>query len=275
MSVLRTGSKGTQVKELQMLLKEKGYSISTDGIYGPRTENAVRLYQEKSGLYADGIAGRRTMQALGKTATERAPAPPINGSVDRQPCAGMSMSQSGFDTLYKLESQAGVSNHLHWPKGASGVTLGPGYDMKGRSADSIKSQLLALGLSADVAEKASAASGKEGHNAKQFAKDNKNLINLTAEQEKQLLRLTLPAYVGSVRRRITVPLRQYEFDALVCFAYNPASFLDKVCNYINNGQVSDAMTLISQIVMSGGVRMGGLVDRRRTEVNLYLNGQYK
>lgn len=275
MPVLRTGNKGPQVKELQKLLKEKGYSISSDGVYGPRTENAVRLFQQKNGLYTDGIAGRRTMHALGKTMTERAPAPPINGFADRQPCAGMNMSQSGFDTLYKLEAQAGVSNHLHWPRGASGVTLGPGYDMKGRSAASIKSQLLALGLSDDIAEKASAASGKEGHDANKFAKDHKNLINLTAEQEKQLLRLTLPTYVASVRRRITVPLRQYEFDALVCFAYNPATFLNKVCNYINNGQVSDAMTLISKIVMSGGVRMGGLVERRRTEINLYLNGQYR
>lgn len=274
MPVLRTGSKGPQVKELQTLLKEKGYSISTDGIYGPRTENAVRLFQQKSGLNVDGITGRRTLQALGKTVTERAPAPPVGGSVERQPCAGMNMSQSGFETLFKLEAQPNVSNHLHWPKGASGVTLGPGYDMKERSAASVKSQLLALGLSNDVAEKASAGAGKSGHDARAFAKDNKYLIDLTAEQEKQLLRLTLPSYVASVRNRITVPLRQYEFDALVCFAYNPATFLSKVCNYINNGQVSDAMTLISQIVMSGGDRLKGLVERRRTEVNLYLNGKY-
>ncbi|WP_407027125.1 glycoside hydrolase family protein [Cronobacter sakazakii] len=84
----------------------------------------------------------------------------------------------------------------------------------------------------------------------------------------------MPAYIRAVRRRITVPLRQYEFDALVCFAYNPGSFLDKVCNFINNGQVSDAMTLISKIVYSGTERQKGLVDRRHDEVNLFLNGQY-
>lgn len=274
MLVLRTGSKGSQVKELQSLLKEKGFSISTDGIYGPRTENTVRLFQQKNGLYVDGIAGRRTLQALGKTVTERAPAPPIGGSVERQPCAAMNLSQSGFETLFGLESQVNVSCHLHWPRGASGVTLGPGYDMKERTPDEIKAKLLSLGLSEDVAEKASAASGKSGIAADKFASDNKYLITLTPEQEKTLLRLTIPGYVNSIRRRITVPLRQYEFDALVCFSYNNGGFLNKVCNFINNGQVSDAMTLISQIIRSGNTYPAGLVARRKTEVNLFLNGQY-
>ncbi|EOI3547990.1 hypothetical protein ACMSZT_002817 [Cronobacter dublinensis] len=57
-------------------------------------------------------------------------------------------------------------------------------------------------------------------------------------------------------------------------SYNPGSFLDKVYNFIKNGQVSDTMTLISKIVYSGTERQKGLVDHRHDEVNLFLNGQY-
>lgn len=274
MSVLRFGNKGPEVKNLQKMLNSEGYDIYPDGIFGRKTENAVRLFQSKKQLHVDGIAGRRTMIALGHKDVPRAPAPPINGNVGRQPCASMNISASGFNFIFRHEAQAGVSNHLHWPGGSSGVTLGPGYDMGARTAADVKARLLSLGLKEDQAEKASQGAGKTGSSASRFAKDNKDLINLTAEQEKKLLDLTVPAYVNAVRRRITVPLRQYEFDALVCFAYNPASFLTKVCNFVNNGQVSDAMTLISKIVYSGSTIQKGLVNRRRDEVNLYLNGQY-
>ncbi|WP_312283013.1 MULTISPECIES: peptidoglycan-binding protein [Pseudescherichia] len=274
MSTLRFGYKGPEVKSLQKMLNSEGYDIYPDGVFGSKTENAVRLFQSKKNLHVDGIAGRKTMTALGKKNVTRAPAPPINGNVGRQPCSSMNISTSGFNFIYRHEAQAGVSNHLHWPGGISGVTLGPGYDMGHRTNAEVKTRLLSLGLSEEEAEKASQGAGKKGTTAFQFAKDNKDLLKLTTEQEKKLLELTVPAYVNSVRRRIAVPLRQYEFDALVCFAYNPATFLDKVCNYINNGQVSDAMTLISKIVYSGAKIQKGLVNRRRDEVNLFLNGQY-
>lgn len=44
---------------------------------------------------------------------------------------------------------------LHWPGGASGVTLGPGYDMKDRSAASVTVDLQAIGIDASAAEDAS------------------------------------------------------------------------------------------------------------------------
>ncbi|EKK3981388.1 peptidoglycan-binding protein [Cronobacter sakazakii] len=274
MSSLRFGDRGTEVKALQKMLNAEGYNLGADGIFGRKTEHAVRLFQAKKSLYVDGIAGRRTLAALGKKDIPRPPAPPINGNVGRQPCASMNLSSSGFNFVFRHEAQANVSNRLHWPRGKSGVTLGPGYDMGARTREEVKARLLSLGLKEEQAEKASYGAGKHFSEARQFVIDNKELIDLTAEQEKKLLELTVPAYIRAVRRRITVPLRQYEFDALVCFAYNPGSFLDKVCNFINNGQVSDAMTLISKIVYSGTERQKGLVDRRHDEVNLFLNGQY-
>ena len=65
-AVLRQGSKGDEVKEVQRRLKQWGYySGSVDGIFGSGTKNAVIAFQKKNGLTADGIVGKATYQALG------------------------------------------------------------------------------------------------------------------------------------------------------------------------------------------------------------------
>ncbi len=65
-AVLKQGASGGEVKELQRRLKAWGYySGSVDGIYGKQTVEAVKYFQRKNGLTADGIAGRSTFEALG------------------------------------------------------------------------------------------------------------------------------------------------------------------------------------------------------------------
>ncbi|MBQ1564899.1 MAG: peptidoglycan-binding protein [Clostridia bacterium] len=63
--------RGDDVRELQRTLKEQGYDPGQiDGIFGKKTERAVKRFQKASGLKADGIAGRRTFFALGLPFTE-------------------------------------------------------------------------------------------------------------------------------------------------------------------------------------------------------------
>ena len=65
-AVLKQGSNGGEVKELQRRLKEWGYyNGAVDGIYGKGTVEAVKKFQKKNGLVADGIAGLATYKALG------------------------------------------------------------------------------------------------------------------------------------------------------------------------------------------------------------------
>ncbi|MDE6557907.1 MAG: spore cortex-lytic enzyme [Clostridia bacterium] len=65
-AVLRQGSKGGEVKEVQRRLKQWGYySGSVDGVYGAKTIEAVKKFQRKNGLTADGICGKSTYAALG------------------------------------------------------------------------------------------------------------------------------------------------------------------------------------------------------------------
>lgn len=65
-AVLKQGARGGEVKEVQRRLKNWGYySGSVDGIYGPATVRAVKSFQTKNGLTADGICGKATYAALG------------------------------------------------------------------------------------------------------------------------------------------------------------------------------------------------------------------
>lgn len=68
--VLKVGSSGAQVKTLQTKLNNWGYDAGTvDGIFGSKTQAAVKRFQQKNGLVADGIVGAKTAAALGITLT--------------------------------------------------------------------------------------------------------------------------------------------------------------------------------------------------------------
>ena len=59
METIRKGSRGESVKKLQQILK-----INVDGIFGTNTETAVKQFQLKNGLVADGIVGSKTWDKL-------------------------------------------------------------------------------------------------------------------------------------------------------------------------------------------------------------------
>lgn len=67
MRILKRGCKGEDVRALQILLAGRGCNgkmHTPDGSFGPNTEGAVKLYQQKAGLVVDGIAGSKTMTSL-------------------------------------------------------------------------------------------------------------------------------------------------------------------------------------------------------------------
>ena len=62
----RQGDSGSAVTTIQTKLKRWGYFDGpVDGIYGSKTTKAVRSFQQKNGLTADGVAGPATLKALG------------------------------------------------------------------------------------------------------------------------------------------------------------------------------------------------------------------
>lgn len=67
--VLKLGSEGQQVEELQELLKKRGFLKGpVDGDFGPLTQTSLMAFQKSRDEVSDGVAGERTWSALKGTA---------------------------------------------------------------------------------------------------------------------------------------------------------------------------------------------------------------
>ena len=105
--VLRTGSSGTAVRELQFYLylmsayESSIPPVSIDGKFGADTERAVRAYQRFAGLTVDGIVGRTTWNSLyGRASQLRSSGPVV--TLKRLPYPGtpLTVGSSGNAVLY-------------------------------------------------------------------------------------------------------------------------------------------------------------------------------
>jgi putative chitinase len=82
MPVLKQGSTGPDVKNLQQQLKDLGFDTNgVDGNFGPGTRAAVIAFQQSKGLQADGMAGPATLAAL-QSPGEPPATPSDDGSAD-------------------------------------------------------------------------------------------------------------------------------------------------------------------------------------------------
>ena len=108
--VLRNGSSGTAVRELQFYLyllsayESSIPSVSIDGRFGASTEAAVRAYQRFAGLTVDGVVGRTTWASLyGKASALRTSGPVV--TLKRLPYPGTPLtigSQSSAVLYYNV-----------------------------------------------------------------------------------------------------------------------------------------------------------------------------
>ena len=105
--VLRKGSSGTAVRELQFYLylmsayESSIPAIGIDGQFGASTEAAVRAYQRFAGLTVDGIVGRTTWNSLyDKASTLRTSGPVVTLKRLPYPGAPLTVGSSGSAVLY-------------------------------------------------------------------------------------------------------------------------------------------------------------------------------
>jgi len=130
LSVLKEGSRGPQVADLQRKLAAAGFSPgAADGVFGPKTEAAVKAFQRAKGLAADGIVGPKTWAALNAR-----PTPPSGGS---QP-----VLKEGARGQAVVNLQKKLAAHGFSPGAADGV-FGP------RTEAAVKAFQRAKGLAAD------------------------------------------------------------------------------------------------------------------------------
>lgn len=121
------------------------------------------------------------------------------------PAAGplqVSQGQVTFDAEGNdISTSPYYSRVIIWPGTAlSGVTLGRGYDMGGRTEAGVSADLVAAGLAKDKADEFAKGAGKKGDDAKKFVTDNKETLGeITQEVQKKLFENTYPTYVTSAK----------------------------------------------------------------------------
>lgn len=74
---LKVGSRGASVTQLQQDLTKLGYKLSADGVFGPKTDAAVKKFQKDHNLTVDGIVGPKTRAAISKAKDALTPALPV------------------------------------------------------------------------------------------------------------------------------------------------------------------------------------------------------
>lgn len=103
----------------------------------------------------------------------------------------------------------------HCPGNSSGVTIGPGYDMREREPKAIIADLEAAGVPNDVATKLSGGAGKQGDAAKTWIAENypSKAPVITAEASSNLFTHVYPKYATLVRNKVS-ELWEADWDAL-------------------------------------------------------------
>lgn len=186
------------------------------------------------------------------------------------------LSDAGLRFLYDREAQRGVSNRPHWPGGGSGVTLGPGYDLKDRTAADVIATLTRLGIEQPAARQMAGGARLQGAAARDFARRNRDVLALSPHQERRLLEGVVVPYEKTVAASLRVPVTQAQFDALVSLAYNigETRFLaSSVLRLLNSGDYTRAQAGFAAWNKSGGRVVPGLDKRRAMEMAMFAGAQ--
>lgn len=101
------------------------------------------------------------------------------------------------------------SRQLHWPGGASGVTLSRGYDMRHRTHDQVVNDLLTAGATAESAERFAGAAGLSGAAARDFVRLHQDEYGeISRRVQRRLFEdFVYPDYVAAAHAQYTAAVR--------------------------------------------------------------------
>lgn len=210
--VLKSGSKGTAVKQMQQRLKELDYLSGTaDGEFGSATTKAVRDFQANNGIGVDGVAGKTTLTTLysdnAKAMTSTSKTAPPAGSPTPKPTAKptatpnwsnvryLELGSSGTD-VKKLQNRLIELGYLGGKADgdfdiATDTALRAFQKKAGIDQDGVAGPATQKKLYASNAAKASSAAAKVGEALAEGAKGS------TVKEVQQTLK-DLQYYTGSV-----------------------------------------------------------------------------
>lgn len=150
---------------------------------------------------AQGPCGMTDCPVTADMSAALAKAPAGGGRMDTTDWFKVAEGQITFD----VEGTEGGRYHsriLHWPGGASGVTIGRGYDMKFRTAAEIKNDLMRAGVDAETAAALAKGAGLSGSKAKTFVRNNKKKFELTPQQQHALFETVYDEYADMTKRLV-------------------------------------------------------------------------
>ncbi|MBD8238126.1 hypothetical protein IFU18_16360 [Pseudomonas fluorescens] len=95
------------------------------------------------------------------------------------------------------------SRRLHWPGGASGVTLGRGYDIRHRTQNAVRADLIAAGVDIPSAENFSRGAGLFGNSARDFVSANRDAYGIISLRAQRILFeiVIYPRYEAATRQQ--------------------------------------------------------------------------
>ncbi len=97
MTMRKVGDRGVEVRKIQLLLSTALGAVAgmnADGVFGPRTHDAVVRFQRSKGLGADGVVGPDTRAALGLK--PEASSKPASGSSPDAPWMDIAIAELGI-----------------------------------------------------------------------------------------------------------------------------------------------------------------------------------
>jgi GH24 family phage-related lysozyme (muramidase) len=232
---LKKGMTGGDVPVLQLRLKELGYySGLVDGDFGPKTEAALKAFQTKAKLKADGIAGPLTWQTLGGSPPSNPIAPGHPEPIVRLsvPVHGLFSSDrakahiKSFESCVLTAHQVGGVWHIGW----------------GRSNTSGKLPHISKGLT------------------------------ITQAEADAMFDDDLGDFEEAVKRLVKVLVTQGQFDALVSIAFNKGQTWLRDSELLKAANAGDwagaAAAILKEVPPKDHKFYKGLLRRRKAEVAL-------
>lgn len=116
---LQRGDKGTAVAQMQIALNKLGYNLTPDGNFGSGTLNAVKSFQKKYGLSADGVAGSKTLSLLYSLAGSNTSTPTPTSTPTQAPLPTVPVSSA--TQVARITTSGGSLNLRNSPSKDSSV----------------------------------------------------------------------------------------------------------------------------------------------------------
>ena len=153
--------------------------------------------------HAPTATGHVPTAATAAAAPEHTAAAPVHAApAHAHAAAGDAFKVDAGQLTFDAEGTEGGRYHTrkaHWPGGASGVTLGRGYDLGQHTAAKIVADFRAAGISEAVAHEYATAKGLTGPRAAAWlAKHRASLAEITPEQQEALFRATYQEHLEDV-----------------------------------------------------------------------------